>query len=300
VRCTENIRYDSSQRKEQIKDMLITQRTIKWYFRNHKWIIPTTIRTHRVRLLIGRNLLSLANPGKQKSQPYLGELRARPAPTACPPVGLPLHGPTSCQVQMASVWPCCHISPSSTVSRHGCPGTDEWSARSGRDETPFDLMGSPQAHASRVVPGKDAVSCPPYVEGVERAGSLPAQWTLAAQGALFPCACCVVAAPPACGAGDTLPLCRLLGREKGGAGVRTVHAPAQRPYLAVSSRRRPQSGGRTSTTTRSERARARRSSCPHSPYSGALPPLLLLLTRVRFPLPRVRFPFVHPFLWRDG
>jgi len=57
---------------------------------------------------------------------------------------------------------------------------------SGRDATPFDLMGSPQAHASRVAPGYDAVSCPPpYVEGVVRAGSLPAQWTLAAQGALF-------------------------------------------------------------------------------------------------------------------
>ena len=57
---------------------------------------------------------------------------------------------------------------------------------SGRDATPFDLMGSPQAHASRVATGYDAVSCPLYVEGVERAGSLPAQWTLAAQGALFP------------------------------------------------------------------------------------------------------------------
>jgi len=148
-----------------------------------------------------------------------------------------------------------------------------------------------------------AVSCPPYVEGVERAGSFPAQWTLAAQGALFPCACCVVAAPPACGAGDTLPLCHLLGREKRGAGVRTVHAPAQRPYLLVASRRRPQSGCRTSTTTRRERARARRSSYPHSPgppYSGALPPLLFLLTRVRFPLTRGRFPFVPHLLGRDG
>ena len=75
---------------------------------NHKWIIPTTIRSHPVGLVIDRNLLSLANPGNQESQPYLGELRARPASTACPPVGLPLHGPISCQVQMASVWPCCH------------------------------------------------------------------------------------------------------------------------------------------------------------------------------------------------
>ena len=30
VRCTENISYDSSQRKEQIKDMVITQRTVQW------------------------------------------------------------------------------------------------------------------------------------------------------------------------------------------------------------------------------------------------------------------------------
>jgi len=58
--------------------------------------------------VIGRKLLSLANPGNPESQPYLGELRARTAPTACPPVGLPLNGPISCQVQMASVWPCCH------------------------------------------------------------------------------------------------------------------------------------------------------------------------------------------------
>jgi len=58
--------------------------------------------------VIGRNLLSLANPGKQESLPYLGELWARPAPTACPPVGLPLNGPISCQVHMASVWQCCH------------------------------------------------------------------------------------------------------------------------------------------------------------------------------------------------
>ena len=33
VKCTENIRYDSSQRKEQIKDTVITQRTVQWYFR---------------------------------------------------------------------------------------------------------------------------------------------------------------------------------------------------------------------------------------------------------------------------
>jgi len=58
--------------------------------------------------VIGRNLLSLANPGKQESQPYLGEIRARPAPTAFPPVGPPLNGPISCKVQMASVWPCFH------------------------------------------------------------------------------------------------------------------------------------------------------------------------------------------------
>ena len=109
------------------------------------------------------------------------------------------------------------------------------------------------------------MSCPPYVEGVERAGSLPAQLTLEAKGTLFPCACGVVVAPPSCGAGDTLPLCRLLGREKGGVGVRTVHAPTQRPYLVVTSRRQPQSGCRSSTTTRSVRARARRSSYPHSP-----------------------------------
>ena len=30
VKCTENIRYDSSQRKEQIKDTVITQRTVEW------------------------------------------------------------------------------------------------------------------------------------------------------------------------------------------------------------------------------------------------------------------------------
>jgi len=75
---------------------------------NYKWVIPTTIRSHPVGLVIGRTLLSQANPGNQESQPYLGELRARPASTACPPVGLPLNGPISCQVQMASVWPCCH------------------------------------------------------------------------------------------------------------------------------------------------------------------------------------------------
>jgi len=83
-------------------------------------------------------------------------------------------------------------------------------------------------------------------------------------------------------------------------GVRTVPAPAQRPYLVVASRRRPQSGCRTSTTTRRERTRTRRSSYPHAPYSGALPPLLLLLTWVRFPLTRVRFPFAPPLLGRDG
>jgi len=33
VRCTENIKYDSSQQKEQIKDTFITQKTVKWYFR---------------------------------------------------------------------------------------------------------------------------------------------------------------------------------------------------------------------------------------------------------------------------
>jgi len=58
--------------------------------------------------VIGRNLLCLANPGKQESQPYLGELQARPASTACPPVGPPLSGRITCHVQMASVWPCCH------------------------------------------------------------------------------------------------------------------------------------------------------------------------------------------------
>jgi len=48
VRCTENIRYDSSQRKEQIKDTVITQRTVEWYFRasqvdhpNHHPIAPS-------------------------------------------------------------------------------------------------------------------------------------------------------------------------------------------------------------------------------------------------------------------
>jgi len=30
VRCIENIKYDSSQRKEQIKDTVITQRTVQW------------------------------------------------------------------------------------------------------------------------------------------------------------------------------------------------------------------------------------------------------------------------------
>jgi len=33
VRCTENIRYDSSQRKEQSKDTVITQRTVEGTFR---------------------------------------------------------------------------------------------------------------------------------------------------------------------------------------------------------------------------------------------------------------------------
>jgi len=33
VRCTKNIEYDSSQRKEQIKDTVITQKTVEWYFR---------------------------------------------------------------------------------------------------------------------------------------------------------------------------------------------------------------------------------------------------------------------------
>jgi len=48
VKCTENIRYDSSQRKEQIKDTVITQRTVEWYFResqvdhpNHDPIAPS-------------------------------------------------------------------------------------------------------------------------------------------------------------------------------------------------------------------------------------------------------------------
>ena len=84
---------------------------------NHKWIIPATIRSHPVGLVIGRNVLSLANPGNQESQPYFGELRARPAPTACPPVGLPLNGPISCQVQMAFVWPCCHTKCLGRISR---------------------------------------------------------------------------------------------------------------------------------------------------------------------------------------
>jgi len=78
-------------------------------------------------------------------------------------------------------------------------------------------MGSPQAHACRVAPGYDSsVIPPPYVEGVERAGSLPALLMLEAQATLFPCACCAEVARPACGAGDTFPLCRPLGREKGG------------------------------------------------------------------------------------
>jgi len=48
VKCTENIRYDSSQRKEQIKDTVITQSTVQWYFResqvdhpNHDQIPPS-------------------------------------------------------------------------------------------------------------------------------------------------------------------------------------------------------------------------------------------------------------------
>ena len=48
VRCTENIRYDSSQRKERIRDTDITQRTVQWYFResqvdhpNHDPIAPS-------------------------------------------------------------------------------------------------------------------------------------------------------------------------------------------------------------------------------------------------------------------
>jgi len=61
------------------------------------------MRSHRVSLVIGRNLLSLANPCKQEPQPYLGELRERPAPTACPPVGPPFIGPISFEVHMASV-----------------------------------------------------------------------------------------------------------------------------------------------------------------------------------------------------
>jgi len=78
------------------------------------------------------------------------------------------------------------------------------------------------------------VSGPPYVEGVVRAGSLPALWMMAAHEALFPCACCVVAATPACGAGDTLPLCRLLEREKGGGGC--AYRPCPRPATLFSGR----------------------------------------------------------------
>ena len=65
--------------------------------------------------MICRNFLSLANPSNQEAQPYLGELRAGPAQTACPPVGPPLKGPISCQVQMASVWPWCHNHPTAGV-----------------------------------------------------------------------------------------------------------------------------------------------------------------------------------------
>jgi len=69
--------------------------------------------------------------------------------------------------------------------------------------------------------------------------------------------------------------------------VRTVHAPAQRPYSAGASRRQPQSGCGTSTTTLGVRARAR---------VLLIPTPLGPLTRVRFPLTRVRFPlpFVPP------
>jgi len=101
---------------------------------------------------------------------------------------------------------------------------------------------------------------------------VPAAWwwprRRVAQGTLFPCAV----------SWDV---------RRGWVGVRTVHAPAQRPYLVVASRLQPLSGCRTSTTARSVRACAWRSSYPHSPwppYSGALPPLLFPLTRVRFPL----------------
>jgi len=47
VRRAENIRCDSSQREEQTKDTVITQRTVEWYFResqvdhpNHDSILP--------------------------------------------------------------------------------------------------------------------------------------------------------------------------------------------------------------------------------------------------------------------
>jgi len=86
---------------------------------------------------------------------------------------------------------------------------------------------------------------------------VPAAWwrprRRVAQGTLFPCAV----------SWDV---------RRGGEGVRTVHAPAQRPYLVVASRRRPQSGCRTSTTTHGERARARRYSYPLSLLLGCASP----------------------------
>jgi len=78
------------------------------------------------------------------------------------------------------------------------------------------------------------VSCPPYVEGAKRAGSLPALLMLEAQGTLFPCACCVEVAPPACSAGDTLPPGRLLGPEKGGGGC--AYRSRTRPATLYSGR----------------------------------------------------------------
>jgi len=106
---------------------------------------------------------------------------------------------------------------------------------------------------------------------------------LEAEGTLLPCACCAEVAPPACGAGDTFPLCRLLGREKGGwVFVPFTHPPSdpiQRSPLGVSL---SQAAAHRLPRVVCVRARAFfLSPLLLAPLLGCAPPL----TRVRFPLP---------------